>query len=151
MDALFRVATLDIDDFYTVCAAQLMENGGKAAAMQDAYTAVLHVRVLAEYHQRALSPQAAHHARYAVLRRYRQQHVDAVGHQVPLDDLYPLVLAELPEDLPEVGPYLVVDDLAPILWRERDVALAHPLRVRQAVGLLGHTPPPTSRLGFPAA
>lgn len=112
---------------------------------------VLHVRVLVEYHQRALPLQVAHHARYAVLRRYRQQHVDVVRHQVPLDDLYPLVLAELPEDLPKVGPYLVVDDFAPILRREHDVVLAHPLRVRQAVGLLGHTPPPPSRLGFPAA
>jgi len=112
---------------------------------------VLHVRVLVEYHQRALPLQVAHHARYAVLRRYRQQHVDVVGHQVPLDDLYPLVLAELPEDLPKVGPYLVVDDFAPILRREHDVVLAHPLRVRQAVGLLGHTPPPPSRLGFLAA
>lgn len=112
---------------------------------------VLHVRVPVEYHQRALPLQVAHHARHAVLRRYRQQHVDVVGHQVPLDDLYPLVLAELPEDLPKVGPYLVVDDFAPILRREHDVVLAHPLRVRQAVGLLGHTPPPPSRLGFLAA
>ncbi len=32
-----------------------------------------------------------------------------------------------------------VDDFAPILRREHDVVLAHPLRVRQAVGLLGHT------------
>lgn len=95
--------------------------------------------------------QVAHHAGHAVLRRCRQQHVGVVGHQVPLDDLYPLVLAELPEDLPKVGPYLVVDDFAPILRREHDVALAHPLRVRQAVGLLGHTPPPPSPLGFPAA
>ena len=112
---------------------------------------VLHVRVPVEYHQRAFPLQIAHHAGHAVLRRYRQQHVDVVGHQVPLDDLYPLVLAELPEDLPKVGPYLVVDDFAPILRREHDVVLAHPLRVRQAVGLLGHTPPPPSRLGFLAA
>ena len=34
------IATHDIDDFYTVCAARLMENGRKAAPMQDAYTAV---------------------------------------------------------------------------------------------------------------
>lgn len=74
-----------------------------------------------------------------------------VGHQAPLDGLYPLVLAELPEDLTKVGPYLAADGFAPMLWRERDVALARPLRVRQAVGLLGYTPPPPSRLGFPAA
>ena len=111
----------------------------------------LHVRVPVEYHQRALPLQVAHHARYAALRRYRQQHVDVVGHQAPLDGLYPLVLAELPEDLTKVGPYLAADGFAPMLWRERDVALARPLRVRQAVGLLGHTPPPPSRLGFLAA
>lgn len=74
-----------------------------------------------------------------------------VGHQVPLDDLCPLVPAELPEDLPRVGPHLAVDDFAPILRREHDVVLAHPLRVRRAVGLLGHTPPPPPPLGFPAA
>ena len=129
-------------------------DGGHAVALGPELPVaelVLHVRVPVEYHQRALPLQVAHHAGHAVLRRYRQQHVDVVGHQVPLDDLYPLVLAELPEDLPKVGPYLVVDDFAPILRREHDVVLAHPLRVRQAVGLLGHTPPPPSRLGFLAA
>lgn len=40
MDVLYRFAPHDIDDFYTVCAARLMENGRKAAPMQDAYTAV---------------------------------------------------------------------------------------------------------------
>ena len=39
VDALFRFATLDADDFYTVCAALLMENGGRAASMQGAYAA----------------------------------------------------------------------------------------------------------------
>lgn len=43
----------------------------------------LHVRVPVEYHQRALPLQVTHHAGHAVLRRYRQQHVDVVGHQVP--------------------------------------------------------------------
>ena len=74
----------------------------------------------------------------AVLRRDRQQHVHVVGHQVPLDYLDPLVLAQLPEDLPYVAPDLVVDHFAPILRREHDVVLAHPLRVGKAVGLLGH-------------
>lgn len=44
VDALFRFATLDADDFYTVCAALIMENGGKAAAMQDAYAAAYNRR-----------------------------------------------------------------------------------------------------------
>lgn len=112
---------------------------------------VPHVRVPVEYHQRALPLQAAHHAGHAVLRRYRQQHMDVAGHQVSLDDLYPLAPAELPEDLPKVGPHSVVDNFAPTLRREHDVVPAHPLRVRQAVGLLGHTPSPPSPLGFSAA
>jgi len=99
---------------------------------------VLEVGVPVEYHQRALPLQAAHDARDAVLRRDRQQHVHVVGHQVPLDYLDPLVLAQLPEDLPYVAPDLVVDHFAPILRREHDVVLAHPLRVGKAVGLLGH-------------
>ena len=129
-------------------------DGGRAVALGPEPPVAelsLHARVPVEHHQRALSLQVAHNARYAALRRYRRQHADAVGHQVPLDDLHPLAPAELPEDLPRVGPYLVADGFAPTLRREHDVALAHPLRVRQAAGLLGHTPPPPSRLGFPAA
>ena len=44
IDTLFRFATLDADDFYTVCAALLMENGGRSAAMQDAYVAAYNRR-----------------------------------------------------------------------------------------------------------
>ena len=44
IDTLFRFATLDADDFYTVCAALLMENGGRSAAMQDAYAAAYNRR-----------------------------------------------------------------------------------------------------------
>lgn len=43
--------------------------------------------MLVKYHQRVPS-----------LQRYRLQHEDMVVHQVPLDDLYPLVLTELPEE-----------------------------------------------------
>ena len=99
---------------------------------------VLQVRVPVEYHQRALALQVSHHARHAVFRRYGHQHVHVVGHQVPLYYLDALVLAELPEYLPYVLPDLVVDDFAPILRREHDVVLAHPLRVRQAVRFLRH-------------
>ena len=99
---------------------------------------VLQVRVPVEYHQRALALQVSHHARHAVFRRYSHQHVHVVGHQVPLYCLDALVLAELPEYLPYVLPDLVVDDFAPILRREHDVVLAHPLRVRQAVRFLRH-------------
>ena len=98
----------------------------------------LQVRVPVEYHQRALALQVSHHARHAVFRRYGHQHVHVVGHQVPLYYLDALVLAELPEYLPYVLPDLVVDDFAPILRREHDVVLAHPLRVRQAVRFLRH-------------
>ena len=99
---------------------------------------VLQVRVPVEYHQRALALQIPHDARHAVFRRYGHQHVHVVGHQVPLYDLDSLVFAELPEYLPDVRPDLVVDDFAPILRREHDVVLAHPLRVRQAVRFLRH-------------
>ena len=71
-----------------------------------------------------------------------------VGHQVSLDDLYPLVLTELPEDLPKVGPYVFAGDFAPILRREQDVEFAHPLCVQQAVGLLGQTPSTPSPIEF---
>ena len=99
---------------------------------------VLQARVPVEYHQRAIALQVSHHARHAVFRRYSHQHVHVVGHQVPLYYLDALVLAELPEYLPYVLPDLVVDDFAPILRREHDVVLAHPLRVRQAVRFLRH-------------
>ena len=99
---------------------------------------VLQVRVPVEYHQRALALQVSHHARHAVFRRYGHQHVHVVGHQVPLYDLDSLVFAELPEYLPDIRPDLVVDDFAPILRREHDVVLAHPLRVHQAVRFLRH-------------
>lgn len=39
---------------------------------------------------------------------------------------------------PQVPAAFVVDDLPSILWCEHDVVLAEPLRVREAVGLLGH-------------
>ena len=61
-----------------------------------------------------------------------------VRHEVSLDYLDPLPLAQLPEDLPEVLPVLVVDCLSPILWAKHDVVLAHPLGVREAVRLLCH-------------
>ena len=109
---------------------------------------VLQARVPVEYHQRALALQVSHHARHAVLRRYSHQHVHVVGHQVPLYYLDALVLAELPENLPYVLPDLVVDDFAPILRREHDVVLAHPLRVGKAVGFLGHGRSPPFLLGF---
>ena len=98
----------------------------------------LQARVPVEYHQRALALQVSHHARHAAFRRYGHQHMHVVGHLVPLHYLDALVLAELPEYLPYVLPDLVVDDFAPILRREHDVVLAHPLRVRQAVRFLRH-------------
>ena len=121
-------------------AGSFFVSGSRASQRLRSYclTLVLQIRVLVEYHQRALPLEIAHHARYAVLRRYQHQHVHVVGHQVPLDYLDALVLAEPPQDLADVVPDLVVDDFAPILRREHDVVLAHPLRVRQAVVLLGH-------------
>ena len=99
---------------------------------------VLQVGVPVEHEKRALPLQVPHEARDADLRRDAHQHVDVVGHQVPLDYLHALPLAQLPQYLPQVLAVLVVDDFPPILWGEHDVVLARPLRVRQAVGLLGH-------------
>ncbi len=120
--------------------AQLrLETGGSSLRPElPVAELVLQARVPVEYHQRALALQVSHHARHAVFRRYGHQHVHVVGHQVPLYYLDALVLAELPEYLPYVLPDLVVDDFAPILRREHDVVLAHPLRVRQAVRFLRH-------------
>ena len=47
------------------------------------------VRVPVEHEQRALALKIAHEARDAELRRDADQHVDVVGHEVPLDDLHP--------------------------------------------------------------
>ncbi len=106
------------------------------------------VRVPVEYHLRALALQVSPHARHAVFRRSRDQRVHVFGHQVHLHDLDSLVFAELPEDLLDLRPDLVADDFAPIRRREHDVVLAHPVRVGQAVGFLGHGRSPSFLLGF---
>ena len=92
-----------------------------------------------EHEQGALALQVAHEARDAELRRDADQHVDVVRHEVPLDDLHPLPHAQPPEDLPQVLAVSVVDRPPSILWREHDVVLAQPFRVREAVGFLGHS------------
>ena len=67
--------------------------------------------MLVKYHQRVPS-----------LQRYRLQHEDMVVHQVPLDDLYPLVLTELPEetelleDLPKVSTELFLLHVGSDAW-----------------------------------
>ena len=99
-------------------------DGGDVAALRPeppVAEPVLQVGALVEDHERTLALQVAHHARHAVLRRYRQQHVHMVGHEVPLYYLDALVLAKPPQDLPYVGPDLAVDGLSPILRREHDV------------------------------
>lgn len=93
--------------------------------------------MLVEYHQRVPS-----------LQRKDLQHKDMVRHQASLDDFYPLVLTEPPEGLPKVGPYVVAGDFVPILRRDQDVVFAHPLRVQQAVGLLGQTSSAPSPIEF---
>ena len=92
-----------------------------------------------EPEQGALALQVAHEARDAELRRDASQHVDVVRHEAPLDGLPPLPHAQPLEDLPQVLAVLVVDRLPSILWREHDVVLARPFRVREAVGFLGHS------------
>ena len=97
---------------------------------------VLEVGALVEHHERALALEVAHEAGHADLGRYADQHVDVVGHQVPLDYLHPLVPAQVAEYLAQRIPVLAVYQFAPILRCEHDVVLAHPLRVRQAVCLV---------------
>ena len=61
--------------------------------------------MLVEYHQQVPS-----------LQRYRLQHEDMIGHQVSLDDLHPLVLTELPEDLPKNGTELFLLHVGSGAW-----------------------------------
>ena len=94
--------------------------------------------MLVEHEQRAFALQVSHEARHGDLGRDAYQHVDVVLHEVPLDYLHPLPLAELPEDLPQVLAVLVVDCFPSILWAKHDVVLAHPFGVRKAVRFLCH-------------
>ena len=66
---------------------------------------VLEVGVLVEHHERALALEVAHEAGHADLGRYADQHVDVVGHQVPLDYLHPpCTCTGLPEYLAQRNP-----------------------------------------------
>lgn len=85
---------------------------------------VLEVGALAEHHERALPFEVPHEARDADLRRDGDGHVRVVGHRAPLDCPHALVAAQLPQDLAERLPALVVDDFSPILRCERDTVLA---------------------------
>ena len=97
------------------------------------------VRVPVEHEQGALALQVAHEARGAELRRDAGRHVDAVRHGVPPDGLGSPPHAQPPEDLPQVPAVLVADRPPSILWREHDEVPAQPFRVREHVGLLGHS------------
>ena len=57
---------------------------------------------------------------------------------MPFHCLDALPLAWLPEDLPQVLAALLADGPSSMLWARHDVAPAHPLGVRKAVGLLCH-------------
>ena len=69
------------------------------------------------------------HLRYRILRRYRDQYVHVVGHQVPFQNPALLLLRQLPEYLPKVRPQLLVDDLPPTFRNEDDVILTLPFGV----------------------
>lgn len=83
-----------------------------------------------------------------ILERHRRQYVDMVRHEVPLDYLDDLILAEPPENLPYVPPDLPAYRFPPMLRREYDVVFAHPLRVREALGFLDHSRPPPFHSDF---
>ncbi|CAB1369860.1 protein of unknown function [Denitratisoma oestradiolicum] len=65
------------------------------------------------YVDRTLSFYVSHHLRHRILRRYRNQHVHMVCHQVPLQNLALLALRQLPKRLPKVGTQLRVQRLPP--------------------------------------
>lgn len=102
---------------------------------------VLEVACLAGHEERALPLQAAHEARHADPGRDARWHVHVVRHQVPLHHLGALPLAWLTGDHPEALGASAADGLPSMLWARHDVAPAHPLGVRKAVGLLCHGVP----------
>lgn len=83
------------------------------------------------------SPSGSHEARHAVLGRMPAgMHV--VRREMPLHHPDALPSAWLPEGLPQVLAALAADGPSSMLWARHDVAPAHPLGVRKAVGLLCH-------------
>src|SRR5712691_8315540 len=74
---------------------------------------------------RALSLDEPDHLRHRVLRRYRDEHVHVIGHQMPL--LYPAfpLLGQPSENLPKVLPQLPIQRAPSALRYEHHVVFAH--------------------------
>src|SRR5712691_21876 len=85
---------------------------------------------------RALSLDEPDHLRHRVLRRYRDEHVHVIGHQMPL--LYPAfpLLGQPSENLPKVLPQLPIQRAPSALRYEHHVVFAHPRRVVQTFELV---------------
>jgi hypothetical protein len=77
----------------------------------------------------ALSLDEANHLRNGVLWRDRDQHVNMIGHQMPLLDPALLLLGKLTEYLPKILPQLDVQRLSSALRNENNFVFAVPLAV----------------------
>src|SRR6185437_3835764 len=77
----------------------------------------------------ALSLQIPHHLRHRVLRRYRQQHVHMIDHQVPFPNLTFLVPRQFPEQTAQVLAQRPVECLASVFRDEHHMIFAFPLRM----------------------
>ena len=78
---------------------------------------------------RALAFDVPNHLTDRIFRRYRQQHVNVVGHQVPLFDAAFSLLGQLLEYRAEMSLQLAIQRLPAVFGYENDVIFAVPLGV----------------------
>ena len=87
---------------------------------------VLQIRMSVENHQAAFSLKISHDLRYTVLWRYIDEHVDMVGTRFCFYELYPLLLAWLPQYHPDIL-FDLTTYLHPAVFRcKYDVILTSP-------------------------
>ena len=79
---------------------------------------------------RTLALEEAHRVRHAVLRRDTQKQVDGVGHGVPFQQADPLLLAQVPQELPDRLAEPAIPDLTTVLGDEHHMVFTVPLDVR---------------------
>jgi len=73
---------------------------------------------------RALAFDVPNHLTDRIFRRYRQQHVNVVGHQMPFFDAAFSLLGQLPEYRTEMPLQFAVQHLPAVFWNENDVIFA---------------------------
>ena len=82
--------------------------------------------------------------------RDARQHVDVVGHQVPLQQVDPLLPAQVPQDLSDLPAELAVRHPLAVLWHDHHVVLpvlALPPDVGLALPVFAHDGPPFAHQG----